>query len=564
MKNDLLIKIFLVVLLLISFYLIISGLTSKDGSSPNTNEILEEELKLSTYTLNMEVGEEQEVEATVLPDNASNKEVTWTSGNNGIVTVENGKIKAINPGKTIIKVSTNKKQITKVINVSVNNKVIDITGINVANPNIELYVGDRSKIEYTVEPADATNKKISFITNDKNIAGFDNEGNIVGLKAGTVTITLKSKNGKEANINVVVKNKEIPVEKLTLNKKNVTITEGGSINITAKISPKNATNKEITWTSSDPSIAKVDNGKITGVKKGTATITATASGKSAEVKITVSAKSSFGAYNHVFIIGIDGLGATYNKVSSPNFDKIFGNYAYRYDAQTEKITISAQNWGSILTGVAYDVHGFTNSSIEKTSRTSKSSNLSIFYYVRKDMPNAKLASIVHWNPINHGIIETDINVNKIHKGSDEEVVNATIQYIKSNKDVKLLFVHLDEVDSNAHAHGGFSNEYYNAAKKSDERLGKIYDAINSSGLMDDSLIILVADHGETTGGHGGTTKEESSAILAIRGHTINKVTLNSSVRNRDVAAITLYALGIKKPSHFTSKVPANLFGDERN
>ena len=342
----------------------------------------------------------------------------------------------------------------------------------------------------------------------------------------------------------------------------VYVNVGKSVNVLAQV--RNDPTPKIEWTSGDITIAKVDNGKITGVKKGTATITATASGKSAEVKITVSAKSSFGAYNHVFIIGIDGLGATYNKVSSPNFDKIFGNYAYRYDAQTEKITISAQNWGSILTGVAYDIHGFTNSSIEKTSRTSKSSNLSIFYYVRKDMPNAKLASIVHWNPINHGIIETDINVNKIHKGSDEEVVNATIQYIKSNKDVKLLFVHLDEVDSNAHAHGGFSNEYYNAAKKSDERLGKIYDAINSSGLMDDSLIILVADHGETTGGHGGTTKEESSAILAIRGHTINKVTLNSSVRNRDVAAITLYALGIKKPSHFTSKVPANLFGDERN
>ena len=69
------------------------------------------------------------------------------------------------------------------------------------------------------------------------------------------------------------------------------------------------------------------------------------------------------------------------------------------------------------------------------------------------MPNAKLASIVNWNPINHGIIETDISVKKIHEGTDDAVMNKTIQYIKANKDVKLLFVHFDEVDHNAHAHG---------------------------------------------------------------------------------------------------------------
>ena len=564
MKNDLLIKIFFIVLLIISVYFIISGLTSSDNSSPSSDEILEETLNLSTYTLNMEVGEEKKVEATVLPDNASNKEVTWISGNNGIVTVDNGMVKAINPGRTIIKVSTNKRQITKVINVTVNNKTIDVTSINVANPNIELYVGDRSKIDYTINPSDATNKKISFVTSDKNIAGFDKEGNIVGLKAGNATITLKSNNGKEASINVKVKNKEIPVEKVTLSKTKVTVSEGGSVNVTAKISPKNATNKEITWTSSDNNIAKVDNGKITGVKKGTATIKATVGGKNDEVKVTVSSKDSFGAYEHVFIIGIDGLGAAYNKVSSPNFDKIFGNYAYRHDAKTEYITISAQNWGSILTGVAYDKHGFTNSSIKENTRGSNSANLSIFYYVRKAMPNAKLVSIVNWDPINHGIIESDINVNKIHQGSDDAVMNKTIEYIKANKDVKLLFVHFDEVDGAAHAHGGFSNEYYDAVKKSDERLGKIYNTINSLGLMNNSLFILVADHGETSSGHGGQTKEESSAVLAVRGHTVNKVTLNANARNRDVAAIALHALGIKIPSHFTASVPANLFGNERN
>ena len=55
---------------------------------------------------------------------------------------------------------------------------------------------------------------------------------------------------------------------------------------------------------------------------------------------------SFGAYKHVFIIGVDGAVAAYSKVSSPNIDRIFADYAYRHNAKTENITISAQNWGS--------------------------------------------------------------------------------------------------------------------------------------------------------------------------------------------------------------------------
>ena len=564
MKNDLLIKFFFVVLLLFSLYLIISGLTTGDGSSNKDNAILEEDLQLSTYILDMQIGETQQVIATILPANATYQEVSWLSGNTNIVTVDNGLVTATGVGKTIIKVTSSKKQITKMINVTVKANTIEVEKINISNSNIELNVGNTSKIEYTIEPSNATNKKVSFTVSDKNIVGFDANGNIVGVNVGTATVTLKSSNDKTATVTVTVKEKEIEVTGITLSSKEITVPEESSKTVTAKITPSNATNKTVTWTSSDKSIATVENGKITGVKQGSAVIKATASnGVSGEVKVKVTAKSSFGAYEHVFIIGIDGLGATYKKVSSPNFDKIFGNYAYRHDAKTETVTISAQNWGSILTGVSYDKHGFTNGSIEKKSRTSKSSNLSIFYYVRKAFPNAKLASIVNWSPINHGIIETDIKVKKIHEGTDDAVMNKTIQYIKANKDVKLLFVHFDEVDHNAHAHGGFSNEYYNAAKKSDERLGRIYSTISSLGLMNNSLVIVVADHGETTNGHGGSSKEESSALLAIRGYTVNKVTLKSSVRNRDVAAIVLYALGIEKPSHFTSKVPSNLFGNAR-
>ena len=276
-------------------------------------------------------------------------------------------------------------------------------------------------------------------------------------------------------------------------------------------------------------------------------------------------KPGFGEYEHVFIIGIDGLGATLSQVDSPNFDRIFGDNAYRHDAKTEYITTSGQNWGSILTGVDYETHGFNNDNTDTSQpkRTSDTPNNSIFYYVRQAFPKAKLAAFTHWLNIEHGIIEKDIGVKKVNRWSDPMVEDAIVNYFQMGNAPKLMFVQLDDVDHAAHTYGGFSDEYYEAAKTADTRLGYIYDAIEARGLMEDSLFILVADHGETAGGHGGQTKEESSAVLAVAGHSVNSVVLDANARNRDVAAIALYALGIDIPDHFTAKVPAGLFGKSR-
>ena len=273
--------------------------------------------------------------------------------------------------------------------------------------------------------------------------------------------------------------------------------------------------------------------------------------------------SSFGAYKHVFIIGIDGLGATFGKVDTPNFNRIFADGAYRHDAKTEAVTVSAQNWGSILTGVAYDTHGFTNGWCEENERDSGSGNNSIFYYARQAFPDAELVSFNNWNAINTGIIENDLNVRKINRATDPLVKDAIVQYFQRGNEPTLMFVQLDSVDHAAHTYGGFSKQYYNAAKKADIYLGEIYDAIARRGLMEDGLFIVVADHGETTNGHGGQTKEESSAILAVAGHSVNRVELNENVHNRDVSAIALYALGIEQPAQFISSVPAELFGESR-
>ena len=275
------------------------------------------------------------------------------------------------------------------------------------------------------------------------------------------------------------------------------------------------------------------------------------------------AKAGFGEYEHVFIIGIDGLGATYEKVDSPNFDRIFADNAYRHNAHTEYITTSAQNWGSILLGVDYETHGMTNDSTKENRHSSEDELHSIFYYARQAMPGAKLVSVNHWPNINYGIIEDDIGVKKVNRFTDVLTADEVVHNITAINVPTLMFVQLDDVDHAAHTYGGFSDEYYEAAAKSDKYLGMFYDAIKARGIADSTLLILVADHGETTDGHGGQTVEESSAVLAVAGKSVNKMILPESAHNRDAAAIALYALGIEQPDYFVSKVPAGLFGESR-
>lgn len=269
MKKDLLIKIIFIVILIFSIYLIISGLLTQDSIN---SDILEEDLQISEGNITIDVGEKKQIIATIIPPNATYKNLTWESANPSIASVNNGLIVGVNSGNTVVKVVTEKRQITKIINVAVKEKIIPVTEINVKEKNIELEVGDTRKIEYEVLPIDATNKNVSFNTGDKNIVSFTQDGEIVGVSEGTTTVILKSNNDVTTIINVTVKKKTIPVTDVTLNKNKLTITVSKEETLVATIKPSNATNKNVIWESSDNNIATVNNGKVLAKKPGVATI----------------------------------------------------------------------------------------------------------------------------------------------------------------------------------------------------------------------------------------------------------------------------------------------------
>ncbi len=274
-------------------------------------------------------------------------------------------------------------------------------------------------------------------------------------------------------------------------------------------------------------------------------------------------------YDRVVIFGIDGMGAMYKDMDSPNFDRIFASGSISYNMISQLPTISAQNWTSMLHGVNAQSHGITNE-IAYTFKFTNKKYPSIFKLAEKKYPDAKYLSICSWSPINKGIVEYDDKIIKFDlpkDGTDDIHYEADRKCVEKFKELfvevnpKITFVHLDNVDENAHKYG-YGDEYNNALKYCDELIGEMYDFLDEKGLVHSTLFICVSDHGHKypVGGHGGESEAEKLCTLAVNGDLGNiiKGTPGKAVTH-DIASIVLYALGIKQPANFDGRVPYNIF-----
>ena len=154
----------------------------------------------------------------------------------------------------------------------------------------EIKVGESVTLKYTVEPEGCTDT-VTWRSSDTSVAtvsnGADNAGQVTGVAAGEATITLQVGNLTDTCTVTVTQNETVAVTGIELNKTELTLTEGGSETLTATVTPDNATDKTVTWTSNKESVATVENGVVTAVGEGTATIKATAGGYEASCVVTV-------------------------------------------------------------------------------------------------------------------------------------------------------------------------------------------------------------------------------------------------------------------------------------
>ncbi len=150
---------------------------------------------------------------------------------------------------------------------------VAVEGVTLNKSETTLVVGGEETLTATVTPDNAADKSVTWESSDPTVATVEN-GKITALKAGTTTITVKTTDGEfTATCTVTVNPAPVAVTGVTLNKDETTLTVGGEETLTATVAPDNATDKSVTWESSDPTVATVENGKITALKAGTTTIT---------------------------------------------------------------------------------------------------------------------------------------------------------------------------------------------------------------------------------------------------------------------------------------------------
>lgn len=274
-----------------------SSSTAESSTEPTTTEPTD--IKVTSINLNtdnyvMYSNQYLQLKAIVSPTNATNKNVTWSSNNTKIATVDNnGKVKALKVGNTtIIATSTDGSNVSAKCKIKVVQRVTKVK-LNKSVVNLSKK-GKTAKLKATVYPNNAYDKSINWTSNNKKVATVDKNGKIKATtNKGVTYIIAKTKDGsnKSAKLLVVVGPK---VQKITLNKSSVTVnrsTKNITYRLKKSIKNKNATYKAVDWYTSNKNIATVDsNGKVTVRKKGTVTITAKAkdgSNKAAKCKITV-------------------------------------------------------------------------------------------------------------------------------------------------------------------------------------------------------------------------------------------------------------------------------------
>ncbi|NOU69355.1 hypothetical protein GC096_35650 [Paenibacillus sp. LMG 31461] len=230
------------------------------------------------------------ITATTLPADASDQRFLWHVDDPTVATVTYGLVSAVKEGNTTVTVSTYGGAFTKTIPITVTKPVL-LTNISLPN-QASLVEGKSLPLQVTFQPDNATNKKLIWQSSDTNIATVDTNGIVTGIGEGHATITATSElnNALTSHTSVTV-TPFIPLTSVSFTNAPLQMTNYDTLQLEAVVVPANATDKLLTWQSTNSSIIRVDeNGLARALKVGTATLTATSSnGKQASATIEVKA-----------------------------------------------------------------------------------------------------------------------------------------------------------------------------------------------------------------------------------------------------------------------------------
>ena len=260
---------------------------SKEAACTVTVKRHAESVELSQKEIKLYLGENRSLTATVLPSDASDKNVTWSSSNPNVATVSTaGNVVSKSIGTTVITVKTADGGHQASCHVTVLEPVVYATSLTITPQALNMNIGESASLTLQMLPSNA-NEKLVWESDNESVARVVN-GDITAVGVGVAKIMVKGKNVTSNEVTVTVIDK-FAVTGVKLNESEKSLQVGDSFTLTATVLPEDARDKTVTWSSDKESVATVKDGVVTAVSPGTAIIkvTAGAGAFSATCSVTV-------------------------------------------------------------------------------------------------------------------------------------------------------------------------------------------------------------------------------------------------------------------------------------
>jgi predicted AlkP superfamily pyrophosphatase or phosphodiesterase len=271
---------------------------------------------------------------------------------------------------------------------------------------------------------------------------------------------------------------------------------------------------------------------------------------------------------HVILIGLDGWGSySVEKADMPVVKKLMAEGTYTLKKRAVLPSSSAVNWASMFMGACPELHGYTewgSRTPEIPSRVLNRHEIfpTIFGLLRDADPKAEIGCLYEWDGIKY-LVDT-LSLNYHAQAVDYEkfptaLADMAVKYIKEKKP-NLLAVVFDNPDHVGHADGHDTPAYYAKLTELDGYIGQIIEASKETGIWDDTIIIISADHGGIGKGHGGKTLQELETPFVIAGKNVRRSPeFEESMMQFDIAATIAYIFNLETPQVWIGRPMKQVF-----
>ncbi len=255
-----------------------------------------------------------------------------------------------------------------------------------------------------------------------------------------------------------------------------------------------------------------------------------------------------------FIFGLDGaIGCSVREAHTPNIDTLISQGVKTYAAQTVFPSSSFEAWGAMFHGVGPEKHNLGGA----RPCPEDAPWPSFMKLIHQECPGSRLVSFSSWEPINSRIIEQSCGCHCV-SAPDPELVADASRYIR-NSPPDMFFMQLDDINAAGHSHGFGTKAYLEQITITDALVGLMIDAITDAGVFDESLVIILPDHGGEGKSNGSNHPGCMTTFWACQGPGVVQGGDIREINIIDTAAVVASALGLTCPVGWDAQTPEGIF-----